>query len=252
MRTRSWIAAAVVALSAMDARAQPAPKPATAKPLPKAEDVLEQYVKATGGRAAYEKHQSGVMKAVGSIAAMGVKVEIVNSMKAPNLSLLVLKMEGMGEQRSGFDGKVAWEQDAMTGLHELEGIEKARAAREAEFNAELKWRELYKQVRSVGLETVNGRSCVQIELVPKEGGRSDMECYDLETKLLVKAESTTEGDQGTMLMKMFPVEWKEYDGVKLPSVIRLGMGPVEIEAKVISVEWNVPLDDAIFRKPAAK
>ena len=250
---RTWVAAAVVALSALDVRGQQAPATAVSKPLPKAEDVLEQFVKATGGRAAYEKHQNGIMKAVGEIAAMGVKVEIVNSMRAPNLSLLVIKMEGMGEQRSGFDGKVAWEQDPMTGLHELTGVEKAQAVREAAFNSELKWRELYKEVRSVKLETVNGRPCVQIELIPEPGqGHSDMEWYDLETKLLIKAEATTEGDQGTMTMKMFPLEWKEYDGVKMPSAIRLGMGPVEIEAKVVSVEWNVALDDAIFRKPSVK
>jgi zinc protease len=246
-----WVAAAVVALSAMDLRAQPAPAPAASKALPKADDVLEQFVKATGGRAAYEKHQSGVMKAVGEIASMGVKVEIENTMKAPNLSLLVMKMEAMGEQRSGFDGTVAWEQDPMTGLHELTGVEKAQAVREAAFNSELKWRELYKQVRSVKLETVNGRSCVQVELVPAQG-HPEMEWYDLETKLLVKAESTTEGDQGTITMRMYPLEWKEYDGVKMPSAIKLEMGPVEIQAKVVSVQWNVALDDAIFRKPAAK
>ena len=249
---RTWLAAAVVVLSTMDAQAQPAPATPAAKPLPKAEDVLEQFVKATGGRAAYEKHQSGIMKATGEIAAMGVKVEIENSQKAPNLSLLVIRMEGMGEQRSGFDGKVAWEQDPMTGLHELEGVEKARAVREAAFNAELKWRELYKEVRAVGLETVEGRSCVRIELIPPEGGKPDIEWYDLETKLLVKAESTTEGDQGTMTVKMYPLEWKEYGGVKMPSSIKMAMGPVEIGAKVVSVDWDVALDDSIFRKPAAK
>src|SRR5687767_1631044 len=52
------------------------------KDLPKAAEILEKYVKATGGKAAYEKVKSRIMKGTMSVAGQTGKLTIYQ--KAPN------------------------------------------------------------------------------------------------------------------------------------------------------------------------
>jgi hypothetical protein len=219
--------------------------------LPKAEKVLEDYVAATGGKAAYEKHTSCKMKGTIKLPAQNIKGTLEIVAKAPDSMLLTINMTGIGEQRQGYDGKVAWESSPMTGLREVDGAEKADRVRAAAFNSEIKWRELYKEVKTIGSGTVDGKDCVIVEMTPAEGA-AKKEYFDRTTKLLVCTEETTEGPQGTFTAKNYVSDWKEIDGVKIPMAMKTVVGPIVQEMKITEAKFGVEIDDKTFAKPAAE
>jgi hypothetical protein len=78
--------------------------------LPTVDQVLEKYITAAGGREAMEKVTSRVSTGTFEIPDMGLTGPVTISEKAPNKSLTVIELGGMGQVRDGSDGTVAWEE----------------------------------------------------------------------------------------------------------------------------------------------
>ena len=102
------------------ATSQPAPAPgaapAAAAATPTADQVLDHYVNAIGGRAAWTKLNSRVSKGTIEIPAMNNlsgTVEIHE--KAPNSMLAVITLGGAVFEQ-GFDGSMAWSDDPQNGV----------------------------------------------------------------------------------------------------------------------------------------
>src|SRR5215208_2779319 len=91
---------------------QPAAKPADTKPadtkpagaMPTADQILDKYVQALGGKAAIEKVNSRVSKGNFEIPAMGAGGPIEMYAKAPNKNLVIINIPGFGTIQQGFNG----------------------------------------------------------------------------------------------------------------------------------------------------
>src|SRR5690349_356452 len=79
--------------------------PAAAQPLPAAQQVLDLYAQAIGGRERVAAVQS--RRLVYQVSAGGMTIDMEAAQRRPNLGTAVMRT-GMGEIRSGFDGSVAW------------------------------------------------------------------------------------------------------------------------------------------------
>src|SRR6186713_838080 len=86
--------------------------------LPTIDQVLDKYIAGIGGRAAMEKITSKVAKGTMEIPEANMTGTMMMSMKAPDKSLVVLELGGMGTAREGTDGTVAWSEDPQMGLRE--------------------------------------------------------------------------------------------------------------------------------------
>ena len=107
---------------------------------PTGEQVIDRYVEATGGKAAYEKIKSRVITGKMSIPAQGISGDILIHQKAPNLSHTSITIPQIGGKiERGFNGEVGWEKNPMTGSRVLDGEEKQQMLREASLNNELHW-----------------------------------------------------------------------------------------------------------------
>lgn len=224
--------------------------------LPKAEDVLEAFVTATGGREAYEKLTSTLMVWEGELKVPNAAITIQMTMKgaAPNLMSRHMTMKGTPqpmEESTGFDGKNAWKSGAMTGEPTvLEGAELAEFRRESTFSQEIHWKTLYKEVRTKEVKKVNGRDCAIVELIPEEG-KPVVNAYDLESKLLVRTEMVPAGQSGQKSTLSFS-EWKDVGGVKFPHALKIAAGMMPISLKATKLEVNVPFKAEDFAMPAKK
>jgi hypothetical protein len=74
----------------------------------------------------------------------GMSGTITISEKAPDKSLAIIEIGGMGVIRDGTDGVNSWEESPQTGLRDKTGVELADARRSATFNVELKLKTIYK------------------------------------------------------------------------------------------------------------
>jgi hypothetical protein len=240
----SWVVFAMGVLAQEAAKDAPEAKKISIT----AEDVLEKYIQATGGREAREKITSTLTKASLEVTGQSIRGTMEIYAKAPNKVLVVQTVEGYGEVRQGYDGQMGWGQDPFQGVRELVGVELARLKREAAFYGDLKWRELYQKVELVGTEKVGEREAYLIRFTP-EVGQPTTRYYDTQTFLLVRTDSVQEGPQGSFPVQEYPSDYRDLDGVKIPFLLT-ARGPAgEVVMKITEVKNNVEMDDAKFAKP---
>ena len=219
------------------------------KPPMTAEQVLERFIEATGGRAAYDKVKSSVQRGTMELTAQGMKFEFETYIKPPNKILVVQRMPAIGEIMKGYDGKIGWSKDPINGLRELKGAELALLKREAAQNAVQRWREFYKKVELVGTKKVGTGTAYVVRLVPTEG-KPITHYYDTKTGLLVRLDVVVESPQGSFATESYPSDYRVVDGIKAPFTIKVKSPVGDMVAHVSEVKNNVEIDDSKFAKPS--
>lgn len=217
---------------------------------PTAEQVLEKYIEALGGKAALEKRTSMVEKGTVDVTFAGVTATAEMYSKAPDKALMIFDVESYGQVKQGFDGKTAWSDSPEGGLRELTGSQAEIAKRGAAFNPALKWRELYSKAELKGKEKVGERDAWVVVLTPDKGSPTT-EYFDTESGLLLKRASPATGDQGDYTAISEFSDYRDVEGVKHPFTIKQTIPMGDLIIKLTDVKVNVPIEDAKFAKPAA-
>ena len=106
-RTIITLVLILVGATSVLAEAKPDADKKPAGPMPTVDQVLENYVKAIGGKDAFMKVTSRVEKGTLEIAAMGVNAPIEMYSKAPSKSYFFLEIPSYGVITEGFDGTTA-------------------------------------------------------------------------------------------------------------------------------------------------
>jgi hypothetical protein len=216
--------------------------------LPKAETIMDRYVEATGGKAAYQKHHTEIQKGIIELAAMGIKGAVTTYSAEPNKSYSEIELPGLGKTREGTDGTVFWSLSAMMGPHVKEGPEKAQAQIAARFNAELNWRDIFKDAKTTGVDTVDGKQCYKVELTPAEAS-AITQCYDKQSGLMVKMTMTAQGPMGEQTVDSFTTDYRKEGDVLMPHKIRQTVAGQEIVVSVDSVTFNPEIPKDKFDLP---
>jgi hypothetical protein len=249
-------------LCAFAAQAQDAAKPAApaaaapsatkpAEAIPSAEQVLDRYVQAIGGRAAWMKLTSRVSKGTIEIPAMNNlsgTVEIHE--KAPNLMLAVINLGGAVFEQ-GFDGTVAWSDNPRDGLRILSGGELDDARREANFYHPLDLRKNYTKMSVTGIVRVNEHDTYVVEGT-RDQGAPDKIYFDTQTGLLVRCVNQRYTPDGLTEFQADVEDYTPVDGVKLPFTVRQSGGGSAFVIRFTEVQHNVQLTDAQFAQPPAE
>lgn len=214
-----------------------------------AEQILDKYVEATGGKAAYEKLHDRVMNGTFEIPAMGIKGPMSIYHAEPAKMYTVVEAEGIGKLEDGTNGEVAWELSAMSGPRIKQGAERAVVLRSAQFDAAVNWRKLYKKVELVGEEPIDEQPCYKVVLTPAEG-RPETQYYDKKSNLLVRSDMVLEHAMGSIPLQVYMSDYKVVDGVRIPHTIRQLVAGQEYRITVDKIRHNVPVPDKHFKLPA--
>ncbi|MFL6215809.1 MAG: hypothetical protein ACJ74J_18140 [Blastocatellia bacterium] len=240
------------AVSAQDkpATAQtPAAKPST--PLPSAEQIVNKYVQALGGKAAIEKITSRQATGTFELPAMGVSAPVTMYSKAPNKTVLTIDITGFGVIQRGYNGTVGWEVNPQTGNRELSGGELAQIKLGSDFYRDIKLAQIFPKMTVKGIEKVGGNDAYVIEGTSADGLTETM-YFDTQSGLVVRTDMATDSPQGKMNVSSYSSDYRDVDGVKVPFTIRQSTPTIEITIKLDSVKQNVAIDDAKFNRPTAQ
>ena len=252
-------------LCCLVARAQDTAKPAAAPPAttpatgaaqgaavtPTADQVLDHYVQAIGGRAAWMKLTSRVSKGTIEIPAMENLTGTVEiHEKAPNSMLAVINLGG-GVFEQGFDGATAWSNNPRDGLRVLTGGELEDAKREANFYHPLELQKNYTKLTVTGIERVNEHDSYVVVAV-REKGAPDKMYFDVQSGLLVRSVNQRYTPDGLTEFQADVEDYTATDGVKLPFTVRQSGGGSAFVIHFTEVQHNLQLTDAQFAKPAAE
>jgi tetratricopeptide (TPR) repeat protein len=222
------------------------PDPSSSEPLPSVDEVLDRYVQAIGGRAAWEEFSTRSVR--GTVEIMGVSGTYESHWKAPNKSLMKMEFPDVGVLQQGFDGVVGWRSHPATGIVELSGNELAQLELDAEFYSELKLRSLYPQMEVLGKAKVHDRDAYVVLAAPREGSPRRM-YFDTETWLQVRVD--VEQPQGKETLENYLEDYREVDGILMPFTMRQVTSEGTVVFRTSTVQHNVPIDDAKFSKPTA-
>ena len=222
-----------------------------------ADDVVEKYLAAIGGRAALEKLTS--RSTTGTITLslpngpVSGSIEILNQRPNKTRTLTKLDLSSLGagqvtrEQR--FDGTTGYVLDSMQGNREITGNQ-LENLKNGMFPAPLlTYKERGATVELGGKEKVDGRDAYVLLLKPKTGSVVrqfiDAETF-LPARIMLKFDTpeTGEVEQTTDLS-----DYREVDGIKIPFTIKVSTGGQGFTITVTKVEHNVKIDEALFSKP---
>jgi hypothetical protein len=214
------------------------------------EAVLDNYVEATGGTAAYSKLHNMMMKGSMAMPAMGIKGAVTIYSSQPNKSSLTTELPGVGKITEGTDGTHAWTYSAMQGPQLKKGDELAESLRESVFNKELSWRTIYSSAALNGVEDVNGKPAYKVTLTPKNGA-PETQYYDKATGLMVRHQSVRKTAFGEIPVDVSVGGYStECDGLKLPHSVTQSVAGQKIDLTIDSVECNSQLPADAFQPPA--
>jgi hypothetical protein len=230
--------------------------------LPTPEALFAKYVTALGGEAAIRRVTSRRVTALQEVAAdvrglaPPTHALIQQIAKAPNQWVVTLQSANAKTAR-GFDGSVAWIQDARGGVTESTGAVPApplaRVKRTSDFYEPLNLRQAYTQVATRALVKVNERDAYLVVGTPA-GDLPEQLYFDKETGLLVRKGTATPTAFGDYGIQMDFEDYREVGGVKYPYIVRtIGVSPADSTTTYVErIENNPMLDNVTFVKPPLK
>jgi hypothetical protein len=221
---------------------------ASAQPLPKAETILDRYVQVTGGKAAYLKHTRETLTGTISFPEQGLNGKLTRYAMAPDKEYSVVELGPIGKIESGFADGIAWEKSAILGPRVKTGDEKDQAAREAQFNGAAEWRTIFPKAETTGSETVNGEDCYKVVLTPAVG-KPETQYFSKKSGLLLKTAATAVSPMGEVAVEVEVSEYKNFDGILLPTRSRQKAGAQQLEINITSVTADQPFPPGIFDLP---
>ena len=215
--------------------------------LPPAEELLDRFVEASGGKAAFEKVHNRISK--GTIEmSIGVKGPFTLWQSEPCKHIIQVDAEGVGKILEGTDGEVAWAISPLDGARIKEGVERAEAIRQAWFNGELHWRRLYKKVETLGLENVGEKPAYKVELTP-DLGKPVTIFLDKDSGLAIKHATIADTPMGEIADETTISDYKQVDGHMLPHKLVQTVMQQNTTFLTESVEHNANIPKTKFELP---
>lgn len=214
--------------------------------LPRAREVLERHVQASGGRAALKRHKSMTVHARFQNPSLHLDVEVV-SYGSDGKTLQVAQLPG-GKSLSGYDGHTAWDLDSHGKVTIYHGDEVRSIARDADMYYHLRVMDYFKSLEVVGVEDFEGRPCYHL-LGVNNWGQKNEQFYDKETGLLRGYRFNTAWRGGAGDATALFEDYRDFGGVLMATKsTSREAGSVSVFL-ITSVTWD-DVPEATFELPA--
>jgi hypothetical protein len=195
------------------------PRPATAQAaLPSGREIVARHLAAMGGEAAFKAVASMHARGRLVLTAQQISGDIEVFSARPNKQLVRGNITGFGATETGFDGKVGWSIEPVSGATLLTGRQLLELADDAVFDSPLYPPSLVKSLDVLGREEFDGRQAYRVK-VTYVSGSEQFELFDVETGLQIGTEARRETLMGVLPTTMIAREHKSFGALRLPTVL---------------------------------
>jgi len=227
--------------------AMAAAAPALAQP--GADQILAKYAQALGGKDAYEKVTTRVMKGTVEIPDDNVSAPVQIVAKAPASLRLTMDIPGYGLVETVLDGDKGWEKNPDSGVHAMSKTDLAEARRDHEFYREVRLKELYAKIEPAGEDHVEGHAVHVLEATPA-GGSAEKLYFDAQSGLLLKHDfERVTLEDGIVQYEMLFRDYREVDGLKFPFTVEQRAPDNTMIFKFTEIKNGAPLEATAFARP---
>ncbi len=241
--------AALLALALLvTAFAPGAAVPQSSESLPTADQVLDRYVTALGGKAALQKLNSRVAKGTIELPDQLATGTVLIQAKAPNSGRYTIDIADFGRVEQSFHGASGWADNPQTGLRDMtaEEIEYVRIS--SDFYAPLNMRQTYAGLTVKGKEALSGGPAYVLEGKQRDG-RVRVMYFHATTGLLVRYVVERGTPEGPIEVDNYLEDYREIDGIKFPHTQRQINPAFTSIIRLTEVKHNAPIADTVFEKP---
>jgi hypothetical protein len=236
-----------IALNQPVDRAKFSPSPQRMAEAAEIEKILVHHLAAMGGREAVNRIRSSVRKQSVDVLSSGMKYEATLSQKAPGLILLAQNIPGLGWNYQGYDGHIGWGSNEIQGYRELKSAELLQLIYGSSLQLEAELQTVYPMRRLLGAREIDGHPTKAVALATSSTVNGTY-YFDDETGRLLRIEGTFGvGADGALSAVINFSDFRTVEGVTLPFVTTLTNPALQVVTKTLSLDVNVPLDDAIFK-----
>ncbi len=219
--------------------------------LPTAEQIIADYVQATGGEENHLAIKSMVSNGELAIDIGGREVggEVSIVQLAPNKVLIKTSIEGFGDQNQGFDGTVGWQLSDREGAQVLAGEPLQMLKLQADINQYMNLADHFSELKCTGEEEYNGEACYVVEASRGEDSKPLVAYFSKESKYLVGSKMSLELPQVVLQIENQISDYRDVGDVKMSfktiSKNQLYQQLITLE----KIEINSELDESVFALP---
>jgi hypothetical protein len=202
-----------------------------------------------GGKAALQKQTARRVWAKFEVRAQGMTGPVEIAMAPPARMFTKTEIPGIGVSLSGYDGQTGWVVNPAMGPMLIEGPALEQLKQQSDFYADLHPERYIASRQTSGEAEYDGKKCWSVT-VKTTTGESYSECYDKTTGLLLASVRKQATPMGEFETTTIYAEYKEFDGVKIPTLVKASAMGFEQLITVDSVSTK-PIPDSVFELPPA-
>lgn len=238
----TWMLAAIAA-------AQPTTQPATTRTaLPTAQEVIDRYTEATGGKAAYESLKTRRAEGTFSMADLGVEATMTVLLRSDDRAVVTIDVPNVGTFRQGMGDGIVWTIRPTDGPRILTGAEAAATARTLRMDSEINL-DGYREATVLDVVALNGRAAYRMQLTAL-ADTLETRFYDVETGLLVRTIGKTGSSLGEITVSSNFTDYEDAPPIRMPMKVQQMLPGASPESAMTKVEHNVEIPDEAFALPA--
>jgi outer membrane lipoprotein-sorting protein len=210
------------------------------------DELIARNTEAKGGLARMRSIQT--MRQARRMSLQGMEAPVVVYAKRPNMVRQEIQMGGRLVVMA-FDGNTPWIVNPNTGTPgaiAVMGPQADAMRQDSDFDGPLlDYRTKGTTIELVGTETLGVKKVFHLKLTARTGL---VQHYYLDAETALETKLVTESDNGKVEQEL--LDYRDVEGIKVPFLIRTTVnGVLQGEMKVEKVEFNLKIDDAMFRMP---
>lgn len=222
---------------------------APAADMPTGASLLDGYIQKTGGAQAYANAKNTVMTGTVTVTAANITGN-VSIYEEGEKSYTSIDIAGIGKIEEGFDGQTSWENSVLQGPRILEGDEKIEIERSSKLALISNWREVYKDARTIGLDSVDGKPAWKVQMTPTEG-RPETFFFDRDSGLLVRISAVHATQLGDITSDAVMSDFRPVSGILTPFTLTEDAMNQHMVMRFTNIAYNVALPKDRFDLPEA-
>lgn len=217
-------------------------RPAPLGVTPKA--VLENYIKAIGGKDALAKLKSYEQVGTVSMAMVPAPLQLNVKMKDNAKIRMSINMGAMELMKQVYDGKKGAVYQ-MGQKQEMDADELLEAKIQSDYSAPLNYEKYGVKTALKGIGSVNKEDAYVIEIT-KSNGAISTEYYSVKSGLLLKAVSVSVGEEAEVAETTYKSYADAANGVKYANEYSVSQAGQQMDFKITEMKVNPKLDDKDF------
>jgi outer membrane lipoprotein-sorting protein len=224
--------------------------PPAVAPVPTPKELLSKYETVSGGHDVWSSFTTRYMKGIYQTEDGSGFAAIEIYTKAPNKALFKITFSNGIALREVCDGKAAWIEDPVGGMHSLTGAALEARIRQANFNDRAEALLMAVTGHVVGTEKVGTHSTYVLEYSKEKKSTSKI-YFDTETGFAVRSDEILHRDDGDYKVETYMDDYRPVDGAYFPYRLRHVEKGNVFTVRVTQIKNNAPVDDSMFLKPAS-